>query len=179
MGWVGLGFPHTAFQAALLMHKFLPPCVFSPWHTWSLTQPTLLGFIPASGNGRQFFWHTQRYNTLFVPTCKMQQTSPQVTELLRWFLFVLAEPQPLLELCCQMDFGGTFDSLPPRTPTARAELSQAWKPQHRAAAQGSVLHLCWETGNTSNCFHFFDFDFVNTSENRGHKEYPSSYICVS
>lgn len=96
------------------MHKLFPPCIFGPWHTWSLTQPTLLGFIPASGNGHQFFWHyTERQR--FVPTCQAQQTSPHVTELLPWFLFVLAEPQPLLELCCQMDFGGTFESPTPNT----------------------------------------------------------------
>uniref|UniRef100_A0A803V406 DENN domain containing 1A n=2 Tax=Ficedula albicollis TaxID=59894 RepID=A0A803V406_FICAL len=53
----------------------------SPWHTWSMTQPTLLGFIPASGNGHQFFWHYTQIQC-FVSMCKAQQTSPQVTELI-------------------------------------------------------------------------------------------------
>lgn len=167
LGWVGIS--TQSFSGSTTDAQVTPSLYFWSLAHLELDTATLLGFIPASGNGRQFFWHYTEIQH-FVPTCKVQQTSPQTTELLPWFLCVLVEPQPLWSCA------GRWTLV---APTARVELSQAWKPQHRAAAQGLVLHLCWETGNTSNCFHFLTLFLLNTSQNRGHKEYPSSYICVS
>lgn len=96
----------------------------------------------------------------FVPTCKMQQTSPQVTELLHWFLFVLIEPQPLLELCCQMDFGGTFDS--PPTPNTNSQGRVVTGLETTAQSSCSGIGPASLLGNWKHqqLFSFFDFDFV-------------------
>lgn len=174
-----MGFPHTAFQAALLMHKLLPPCIFSPWHTWSVTQHTLLGFIPASGNGCQFFWHhTQKYNILF-PHAKCSRAAWLVgcTELIHRALSVLLEPQPPLELCCQMGFGGTFDSLPKHRQPGQS----CHSPGNCSTEQLLRDWSCISVGKLETpaiIFIFLTLFLLNTSANRGHKEYPSSYMCI-
>lgn len=123
MGWVGIS-THS-FSGSTADAQVTPSLCFQSLAHLELDTAHTAGVHSCLWEWASVFLALHR-DTIhrFVPTCKMQQTSPQVTELLHWFLFVLVEPQPLLELCCQMDFGGTFDSPPPRTPTARAELSQ-------------------------------------------------------
>lgn len=160
MGWVGLGFPHTAFQAALLMHKLLPPCVFSPWHTWSLTQHTLLGFTPASGNGHQFFWlYTEIQYTVLFPHAKCSK--PAHKSLNCSIGFCLCSLIPSLSWSCAV----------------RWTLVALLTPPHPEHQQPGRVVTGLETTAQSSCsgigpasllgnwkhqqlFSFFDFDFV-------------------
>lgn len=76
-----------------------------------------------------------------------------------------------------MGFGGTVDSLPEHREPGQT----CPRPGNHSTEQLLRDWSCISVGKLETpaiVFIFLTLFLLNTSENRGHKEYPSSYMCI-